>query len=254
LHSKTIGDNVTERLEQLERICSEISANPKATPLEVKRAFWRIVREIKRESTPDPEEIMKAAQIRDILFEVRRGKTYALRPALGIMFASGIALSVVPFLYLMTFPLDWMNIVGWTLQEWGVFGLRFLTVFAGVALFYPIGRLVGARLLGIKIMGVCWDDYKEPTLKIDYVSFLGLHPTRRKWFFFAGGIWTAITSLLYWIVGVMLAFDFTGLAFALVILVFEGYVLARGKGSYKLGEMGLYNREKKIEQEWRRSL
>jgi hypothetical protein len=245
---------MTERLEHLNRLYSEISVNPKATPLEAKREFWRIVREIKRESAPDPEEISKAAQIRDILFVVRRGKTYSLRATLGIMFAIGIALSVVPFLYLMTFPLDWMHIMGWTLQEWEIFGLRFLTVFIGVALFYPIGRLIGARLLGIKIMGVCWDDYKEPTLKIDYVSFLGLHPTRRKWFFFAGGIWTAITSLLYWAVGAILSFDFTGLILAVVVLIFEGYVLARGKGTHKLGEMGLYNREKKIEQEWRMNL
>lgn len=245
---------MTERLEHLERLHSEINANPKATPLEVKREFWRIVREIKRESTPNSEEISKAAQIRDILFEVRRGKTYSLRPTLGIMFAFGIVLSIVPFLYLMTFPLNWTSIMVWTIQEWELFGLRFLTVFIGVALFYPIGRLIGARLLGIKIMGVCWDDYKEPTIKIDYVSFLGLHPTKRKWFFFAGGIWTAITSLLYWAVGAILSFDFTGLILAVVILIFEGYVLARGKGTHKLGEMGLYNREKKIEQEWRMNL
>ncbi len=245
---------MTERLEHLEQLYSEINANPKATPLEVKREFWRIVREIKRESSPNPEEISKAAQIRDILFEVRRGKTYSLRPTLGIMFVSGIALSVVPFLYLMTFTLDWMSIMSWTLQEWEIFGLRLLTVFIGVALFYPIGRLIGARLLGIKIMGVCWDDYKEPTLKINYMSFLGLHPTKRKWFFFAGGIWTAITSLLYWAVGAMLALDFTGLILAVAILIFEGYVVARGKGTHKLGEMGLYNREKKIEREWRLKL
>ena len=222
------------------------------TPPEVKKEFWRIVREIKRSDAPDEEEIRIAADIRDMLFVIRRGRTYALRSTLGIMFLIGILVSVVPYLYLLSFPLDWTQILVWNMDSWILFAFRFIAVFMGIAFFYPFGRLIAGRLLGIKIMGVCWDDFREPTLRIDYVTFLSLHPSRRKWFFFIGGIWTVITSLIYWIVGMLMAMDFTGMIPLIVLLIFEGGVLLSQKPTYKLGEMGLCNRERKIEREWKR--
>jgi hypothetical protein len=68
--------------------------------------------------------------------------------------------------------------------------------------------------------------YSEPTLKIDYESFLLANPHKRKWFFFFAGIWTVITSLALGLVG-----------------------------THNIGgEMAHYNREKKIERAWRRNL
>ncbi len=239
------------RLEELSRIHEEILSDPENVPKKTRVGFWKIVREIKRQSNPDHNEIAKAAEIRDILFEIRRGKTYSLKSTLSIQFLIGIIIAIIPYLYLLSFPLDWTQILVWTMDDWIQFGLRFITVFLGIALFYPIGRLIGAKALGIKTMGVCWDDYKEPTIRIDYVTFLSLPPNRRKWFFFIGGIWTVITSLLLWLVGMFFAMDYTALIPLIVLLLFEGAVIASGNPSHTRGEMGSFNRERKIEREWK---
>ena len=245
---------MTTRLDALERIHVDISKSSEHISTKAKKEFWKLVREIKTESDPDPKEIEIAANIRNILFEKGRGKTYPLHQSLLIQLSIGIFVSIIPFLYLLTLPLDWFSISIWTINDWFTFILRFIAVFLGVSLFYPLGRLIGARLLGIKLLGVCWDDFHEPTLKIDYLSFLHTSPPKRKWFFFMGGIWTVITSLLYGIIGWILAFDFTGFIPMVFILFFEICVIASGKTTYRLGEMGLFNRERKIEKAWRKKL
>ena len=242
------------RLDTLERIHTKIRSSPENITKELRREFWRLVREIKREPHPDSNEVELAATIREILFEDRRGKTYPLCKSLAIQFSISLLVSTIPYLYLLTFPLDWFSISTWTISNWFLFFLRFITVFLGIALFYPLGRLIGAKLIGIRILGVCWDDFHEPTLKIDYVSFLQTSPPKRKWFFFIGGIWTVITSLLYWIVGMVLSFDYTGFIPMTLILIFEIYVIVSRKATYRLGEMGLFNRERKIEEAWRKKL
>lgn len=244
---------VSQRIEDLERIHSNIKSDGENVSTETKKEFWRLVREIKRESHPNPQEIEKAAEIRDELFEIRRGKTYSLKPTLGIMFLIGLVTSVIPFVYLLSLPLNWTQILVWTPENWILFALRFIVVFMGIAFFYPFGRLIAGRILGIRIMGVCWDDFREPTLRIDYVSFLSLSPPKRKWFFFLGGIWTVITSLIYWLIGMIIAMDITGMIPFIVLLMFEGIVILSNRPTYKLGEMGLFNRERKIERAWRKT-
>ncbi len=245
---------MSERLDQLEEILAEVSSSPKDIPPETRKRFWRIVREIKRDPHPDPDEIRKAAEIRDILFEAKRGRTLPLAPTLAVMFLMGIVLSVIPYMYLLSRPLDWFSILTWSLDSWWIFILRFICVFIGVAFFYPIGRLIGSKYTGIKVVGVCRDDYYEPTLKVDYVTFLSTPPPKRKWFYFLGGIWTVITSLIYGIVGMILAMDFTGIVGASLFFLFEAYVIVSGQATYKRGEMGLFNRERKIERAWRKNL
>jgi len=242
---------MTQRMDDLERICDEVVSKKEEVSMDTKKEFWRIVREIKRDSNPDQQEIIKAAEIRDHLFVIRRGKTYSLRLGLGIMLVLGVLTSVIPYVYLLSFPLDWFSIMSWTMDNWILFVLRFLAVFMGIAFFYPFGRLIAGRLLRIRIMGMCWDDFREPTLKIDYVSFLGLSPSKRKWFFFLGGFWTVITSLVIFISGAIIAMDFTAAIPLIVLLMFEGGVIISKKPTYKLGEMGLFNRERKIEREWK---
>ncbi|MHA2386904.1 MAG: hypothetical protein ACXAEE_11905, partial [Candidatus Thorarchaeota archaeon] len=123
-----------------------------------------------------------------------------------------------------------------------------------VAFFYPIGRLIAGKALGIRLLGICRDELYEPTIKIDYVTFLKSTPPRRKWFFFFAGIWTAITSLIVGVVGLVIGGDITGFLPAVFILLFEGYVVYSGNPSPSRGEMGHYNREKKIERVWRKKL
>ncbi len=243
-----------DRVQQLEDILTVVMQEHEEVSLKTRKHFWRIVRDIKRDPAPSPEEIRKAAEIRDILFEIKRGKTYALWPTLALMFLGGITLSVLPYLYLLGFPLDWGSVLTWSVGDWILLVLRILCVFLGVALFYPIGRLIGSKYTGIRVVGVCRDEYYEPTLKIDYVTFLNTLPSKRKWFFFFGGIWTVITALLYWLVGLVIAFDFSGLVLSLLLFSFEAYVLASGVATRKRGEMGLFNRERKIEQAWRERL
>jgi hypothetical protein len=240
---------LSERLTELESILGAVTADPTHVPREVRKRFWAIVRDIKRDTNPGLDEVTCAAQVRDVFFETSRGGVIRTSVGVGVETILGIVLSIIPFWWSLTLPLDWTNILGWALGDWGVFALRFIFVFIGIALFYPWGRLLAGRWAGIRILGLCRDQYYEPTLKIDYVSFLLAKPSKRKWFFFISGIWTAITSLVYWAVGFVLVFDFTGLIPALFILLFEARVIIGGSPKDTGGEMSHYNREKRIEQQ-----
>ena len=244
---------MTDRLNELERVREEVKQDPRSVSDDTRKYFWKLVRQIKREPSPKEEEIVVAAEVRDILFEARRGRTYRLGPALAIMIIIGLA-PLLAYLWLLQTPLSWNNIFSWTLADvWQVI-LRFICVMGVVAFFYPIGRLIAGKTLGIRLLGICRDDLYEPTVKIDYVTFLKATPPRRKWFFFFAGIWTAITSLIVGSAGFVIGGDITGFFPAAFILLFEGYVVYTGNPSPMRGEMGHYNREKKIERAWRKKL
>jgi hypothetical protein len=244
--------NMSDRLQQLQELQRVISENPKNVSKETRLCFWKIVREIKREPQPNEKEVLLAAEIRNILFASSQGRTYALGPSLGLMAFLGI-LSVLGYVWTLGFHLDWISIISWSPSDWGNFGLRFLFVFAAIAFFYPFGRLIAGRWSGIKIEGMCRDQYYEPTLKIDYVTFLKASASRRKWFFFFAGAWTAITAFLLGIVGLVLNLDFTAVIPAFFIALFEGYVIISGKTKPTGGEMGHYNREKRIENQMKKA-
>jgi hypothetical protein len=244
---------VTERLKELERVHEEVRQDPHNVSDDTRKYFWKLVRQIKRETNPDEKEIAVAAEVRDLLFEASRGKTYRLGVTLGIMILIGMVPLLV-YLWLLQTPLIWSNILGWTMADVWQFIFRFLCIMGVVALFYPVGRLIAGKALGIRLLGICRDQYYEPTIKIDYVTFLKAPPPKRKWFFFFAGFWTIITSIILGMVGLVIGGDVTGFIPAAVLLLFEGHVVYSGNPSPSKGEMGHYNREKKIEKVWRRKL
>ena len=244
---------MTERLAQLEEIYNIVIQNPKEAPAETRKLFWKLVRQIKRDPKPDEQEVLKAAEIRNILFEANRGRTFSLWLVLSLLIVLGL-LMLGGYVWALESPLDWYAIPSWTLIQWGNFGLRFVFVFGIIAFFYPIGRVIAGKWAGIKLEGMCRDEFYEPTVKIDYVTFLETPAWKRKWFFFFAGLWTIITSLLTWIVGMILAMDYTALIPAIVLAFFEGSVVHSGNASHTRGEMGHYNREKKIERAWKKNL
>jgi hypothetical protein len=94
--------------------------------------------------------------------------------------------------------------------------------------------------------------YIEPTLKIDYETFLLATPSKRKWFFFFAGAWTIITSLALGLVGLVLVGDHSGTITALFLGISEGAAILSGTTHNVGGEMAHYNRERKIERAWQK--
>ncbi|MHA2077981.1 MAG: hypothetical protein ACXAB0_02630 [Candidatus Thorarchaeota archaeon] len=244
---------MTDRMTHLEEIHGIVIQNPKEVPSETRTQFWKLVREIKRNPKPDEEEVLKAAEIRNILFEADRGRTFPLGPVLALQIILGL-LALWGYLWALETPLDWSGIFEWNYMLWINFGLRFLFVFGIIAFFYPIGRVIAGKWAGIKLEGMCRDHLYEPTVKIDYVTFLKAPAFKRKWFFFFAGFWTVITSLWVWVLGMFLAMDYTALIPAIVLAIGEGSVVRSGNASPMRGEMGHYNREKKIERAWKKNL
>ncbi len=244
---------MTDRSIELEEIHSIVVQNPKEVPSETRKRFWKIVRQIKRNPRPNEQEVLQASETRNILFDANRGRTYPLGPVLALETVLGF-LALWGYIWALGTPLDWTGILAWSFSNWLNFGLRFLLVFAIIAFLYPIGRVIAGKWAGIKLEGMCRDQYYEPTVKIDYVTFLKASASKRKWFFFFAGFWTVITSLWVWIVGMYLAGDYTALIPAVILLLFEGAVVLSGNPSPTRGEMGHYNREKKIERIWKKNL
>ena len=244
---------MTDSITELEEIHSVVIKNPKEVPSETRKRFWKIVRQIKRNPRPDEQEVLKASEIRNILFDANRGRTYPLGPVLALETVLGL-LALWGYIWALGTPLDWAGILTWNLLNWMTFGLRFLLVFAIIAFLYPIGRVIAGKWAGIKLEGMCRDQFYEPTVKIDYVTFLKAPASKRKWFFFFAGFWTVITSLWVWVVGMLVTWDYTALIPAVVLALFEGFVVLSGNASPTRGEMGHYNREKKIERIWKKNM
>ncbi|MGY5875682.1 MAG: hypothetical protein RTU30_08045 [Candidatus Thorarchaeota archaeon] len=241
---------MTNRLEDLQRILEEVRQNPDNVSSETRKYFWKLVRQIKRNPHPNDDEIVLASEIRGLLFEVDRGRTFRLGPALALMILLGLG-PLITYIWLLGTPLDWSNVFGWSLTDLWTLVLRFVCVMGVVAFFYPLGRVIAGKVLGIRLLGMCRDEYYEPTIKIDYVSFLKAPASNRKWFFFFAGFWTIITSIIVGVLGLFIGGDLTGFIPAFVLLIFEGYVVAKGSAKKSSGEMGHYNREKKIEKAWK---
>ena len=97
---------MSERLLELEEIHSVVVQNPKEVPSETRKRFWKIVRQIKRNPRPDEQEIIKASEIRNILFEANRGRTYSLVPVLLLETFLGL-LSLWGYSWALGTPLEW---------------------------------------------------------------------------------------------------------------------------------------------------
>ncbi|MHA2385373.1 MAG: hypothetical protein ACXAEE_04095, partial [Candidatus Thorarchaeota archaeon] len=154
---------MTERLKELERVREEVRQDAKNVSPDTRKYFWKLVRQIKREPSPNEDEIVVAADVRDLLFEASRGRTFPLGSTLAIMIIIGLA-PLLAYLWLLQTPLSWYNILSWTLADvWQVI-LRFLCIMGVVAFFYPIGRLIAGKALGIRLLGICRDELYEPTI------------------------------------------------------------------------------------------
>jgi hypothetical protein len=234
-------------LEELDAIHRIVESSPKDPDEQTRRRFWRIVGKIKRMPTPDDPLIAKAAEIRDLLYEARLGTPKTLK--LLVVFLLLGALSTYGYIWAITLGPQY---TGFLLNDIVfVIGLRALMVFGAVAFLYPFGRLLGGKAFGIRLDGISRDPYYEPTLKVNYVSYLKASPPRRQWFFFVAGIWTVITAGWVGLLGYILG-DIIGLVIMLLLLIFE--MLAILSGSRKAGEMGHFNRERRIVRDWKRAI
>jgi len=240
-----------ERMNELEQILDEVKDKEEILK-PTRKQFWKIVRQIKRERNPDIDEIRIATKIRNILFDLDRGKTYSIGPYLALETILGF-LSFFLYLYGLQTPIIWANILSWGLPEIIAVIIRFFGIFLVIAFFYPYGRLIAGNVLGIKLEAMCFDEYKEPTLKIDYETFLLASPSRRKWFFFFAGLWTLITDLVMSLIGWFIAGDILGFIIVIFFIGFYGPVIRSGTTSHGRGEMAHFNREKKIERAWKKS-
>ncbi len=242
--------SVSERLNELGEILEEVKESDSIS-LDTRKRFWKLVRQIKREHDSNHEEIKVATEIRNIMFAERTANVYSLREYVIAATVLAFFFSVV-YIYACSIPVLWFNIFSWTYFEIFVIIVRFFGIFLAIAFFYPYGRLIGGTLLGIKFDGMYFSHQKEPGLKIEYESFLKANPSNRKWFFFISGLWTFLTALSLGIIGFLLAGDFLGIIICILFLFFYGYVIGSGSPSNSGGEMGHYNREKKIEAAWKK--
>ena len=243
---------MSERMSELERILEEVKdADEVAAP--TRKQFWKLVRQIKRERNPDRAEIKVATKIRNILFERKTSRVYDLGWFLVGELVFGILFGLV-YVAALNIPVSWFNILSWGFFEIFVILLRFFSLFALIALWYPYGRLMAGTGYGIKFDGMYFSAQKEPGLKIEYESFLKAKPAKRKWFFFWSGLWTLIIAFGFGLLGWLFASDIIGFAISAVFLCFYGYVIGSGTPKNSRGEMGHYNREKKIESAWKESI
>ena len=244
---------MSDRISELEEILETVTSNPDDVSKEIRKPFWKLVRQIKREVDPNKAEIEKATEIRNILFNMDRGRIFPIVPYMAIQTTFGI-LSIILFYIGLLTPVDWFNIFSWQFDEVAAVLVRFFGLFFIVAFFYPYGRLIAGKVLGIKSEAVCFDEYKEPTIKIDYETFLLASPSKRKWYFFFSGLWTLITSMICGTLGWVLASDILGYTFSLFLIIFYLHVISSGATKHSRGEMAHYNREKKIEKAWQKKL
>ena len=247
------GDlSVSTRQNELDEIFDVVSSTSEV-PKQTRKQFWKLVRQIKREVDPDISEVKKATQIRNILFDMDRGKTYSIGPFVAAQTLLGI-LAFVLYLHALNTPVSWLNFLSWGFPEIIAVFLRFLGIFLMIALFYPYGRLIAGNVLGIRLEAMGFSKYKEPALKIDYETFLLAPPSRRKWFFFFSGLWTMIIAVGTGFIGWFIAGDILGFILGAFFIGFYVFVIGTGVTYPNRGEMSQYNREKKIEKAWKKKL
>ncbi|MHA2359244.1 MAG: hypothetical protein ACXAB5_03145, partial [Candidatus Thorarchaeota archaeon] len=92
---------MSDTLQKLEEIEEIVSQDPKITPPEIRKQFWRIVRQIKRNPHPDITEVQKAAKIRNVLFKEKRGRTYPLWPCVILLTLLGVLGPTIWYLRLL---------------------------------------------------------------------------------------------------------------------------------------------------------
>jgi hypothetical protein len=234
-------------LDELNQIHEEIIKAQKPVDPVIRRRFWRIVGKIKRQVAPDESDIVKAAEIRDVLYEERLGKARSLK---WLVF--WLLFGTVGLVYYI-----WLVLIGpaYTGNFW--FDLFFVDLYRGalvlfiVLCYYPFGRLLAGKALGIRLDGITRDIYYLPTLKINYITYLQAPPPNRQWFFFIAGYWTAFTALWVGTIGFIIGREWIGIALGIILLLIE--TLAAFIGTKWGGELGHFHRERRIVRDWQRN-
>ncbi|MFX1565379.1 MAG: hypothetical protein ACFFCH_05260 [Promethearchaeota archaeon] len=173
-------------LQEIERRLDQEGDTPK-----VRRDFWRIVGQLKRQNPRelDEEVIEKTTAIRNRLFKqeiaisVGRGLVlyflvflFSILAYLWVLLYFEITLAqfitLLPFIVILV-----LNIVLGVLSIFVVYGS------------YPLGRYLGGIIARVKFEGLYRYSPGELGLKIEYTSYLRTTPSRRKWVFGFPIIW-----------------------------------------------------------------
>lgn len=227
-------------LDQLYEINNQVTMEPHNIPPDIVKTFWGLVGQIKRTPAPTETEIIVASKIRNTMYEARFGRALPTKLILPLWCFLGFG-----------FGLGYHTIL--THSDSMVFYiLRFFMIFGIITFFYPPGRYLAGRLMGIHFDGLVRDPYFrfEPTMKVNYPSYLRASPPNRMWFFFLAGLAPTITGFTagiygFWLVGDLIGLLVTGLLGLYAILGVFGYT--------KAGEMANYQRERKIVRDWNRN-
>ena len=225
--------------DQLTRIHERVAADPRNVPTDVKKEFWRLVGQIKRIPNPEEDVIAKASEVRNLLYQARLGRAFPTKLVVPVWCLLGLVGPGLDYFWALAQP-----------ATIGILLARFICVGGVVAFFYPLGRLIAGRLMGVHFDGVARDPYWEPTMKINYPSYLRAPAPKRKWFFFLAGLVTPITGFVTGCIGFWLASDMIGF---LVAGILGLYAVLALRGIAKLGEMAHFRRERKIERDWKRN-
>lgn len=227
-------------LDQLNNIRDQVTKDPDNIPPDMIKTFWRIVGQIKRTPSPNEEEIIVASKIRDIMYLTRFGRALSTKLALPLWCFLGLGFGL-GYHWILSQPDSILFYI-----------LRFFMIFGIITFFYPPGRYLAGRLMGIHFDGLVRDPFLrfEPTMKINYPSYLRAAAPKRMWFFFLAGLVPTITGLTagvfgFWLVGDLIGILVTGLLGFYAILGAFGYT--------KAGEMANYQRERKIVRDWHRN-
>ena len=229
-----------QQLIELREIRERVGVNPRQVGEGTKRKFWKIVGAIKRDSETPEENIILAAEIRDIFYHHKLGYPKSLSWLL--LWIIGGVLCVLSYLWTLTTPAWWLGDP--ILDTWIHLFWQYSSFMGAIFCFYPFGRLLASYALGIKMDGITRDIYYLPTLKINYITYLKAKPTSRMWFFFFAGIWTVITGLWVGFLGLLIGGDWVGILIAVVLGLLEWVGIYFG-GKWA-GEMGHFRRERII--------
>jgi hypothetical protein len=223
-------------LEELQAIHDKVARDPKNVDEKVRRRFWRLVGKIKRMSKVEKPVIVKASEIRDLLYEHRLGKPRALQWL--IIWLLGAVVLLAHYLWIILYGQGYTGELVFDL--WYVMGYRAATVMGMVFLLYPL-----------KLDGITRDIYYMPTLKINYITYLEASPPSRQWFFFFSGYWTAFTAIWVGAIGLILGGEWIGIIVGIILGLLE--TLGAIVGGFWGGELGHFHRERRIVRDWKRS-
>ncbi|MHA2226691.1 MAG: hypothetical protein ACXAC8_15880 [Candidatus Hodarchaeales archaeon] len=281
-------------MSELEEMRKTIRIDQSQLNPEARKRFWRIVGEIKRQTSPDSQVVEIASEVRDTLYKQRLGSTKPIRIILPLwtVCGFGVVLSSLffsnPDLIYLGMCLSWLVITVFTLgylwivylsKKWRytiliasvggtvigdlllavisidlLVGVNRFLMIAAVPCFYLHGRWVGGKISSIQFDGVSQDIFYLPTLKINYQSYLLAQPPARQWIFFCGGIGTVVTFGIVATVQLIVFGDPLFYLFPIVLLFGEILDYLNLAGPLSGGEFHHLRRERKIIGDWKKRI